>query len=119
MKHIKENLGAIILSIALIICILIGLSIIGLGLTQKVTEETVSTEIVEAVVTNTDYSSYYQKNSGTKTSYIVAVRGEDFSTVFTVSSSIYAKYTVGDTAKVEKIEKWNKVQDTYYEYNLK
>lgn len=119
MKHIKENLGAIILSIALIICIIIGLSIIGLRLAQKFTEETVSTEIVEAIVTNTDYSSYYQKNSGTKTSYIVAVRGEDFSTVFTVSSSIYAKYTIGDTVKIEKIEKWDKVQSTYYEYKLK
>jgi hypothetical protein len=119
MKHIKENLGAIILSIALIICIVIGLSIVGLGLTQRFTEETVSTEIVEAVVTNTDYSSYYQKNSGTKTSYIVAVRGEDFSTVFTVSGSVYAKYTIGDIAEIEKIEKWNKVQGTFYEYELK
>lgn len=119
MKKIRENIGAIICVVALIVVNCVGIGIVGLTLTEHITDETISTEMVEGIVTNTDYSTHYIKNSGTKTSYVVSVRGDDFAKVFSVNSSTYAKYAVGDTATIERIEKYNKIQGTYFEYELK
>lgn len=65
-------------SFSIFLCCKIALIVVGivsLALTMFC-EKTVSTEIVEGIVTNTDYSTHYIKNSGTETSYIVAVRGD-------------------------------------------
>ena len=119
MKKIKEYWLPTLLTILLIALIGIVIAMAIGALTAITTEEVVSTEILDAVVTNTDYSTYYIKNQGKKTEYIVSVRGDDFSNVFSISGAVYAKYAVGDVVKVNRIEKWNKIEGTHFDYELR
>lgn len=119
MEKIKEYLLPAVLVILLIAFVGFLITMAVGALITITTEEVKATETLEAVVTNTDYSTYYIKNQGKKTEYIISVRGDDFSTVFTVSGAVYAKYAVGDVVKVDRIEKWNKMEGTYFEYELR
>ncbi len=119
MKKIKEYWLPALLTILLIALIGIAITMVVGALTAITTEEVIATETLEAVVTNTDYSTYYIKNQGKKTEYIISVRGDDFSNVFSVSGAVYAKYAVGDVVKVDRIEKWNKVEGTHFDYELR
>lgn len=81
------------------------------------TTEVVETYIVGAEVSHSDYASYYQKNHGVVTRYVLGVRNDDFSTVFSVDASIWAKYAVGDIVEVEVREMESHV-NTWTEYKL-
>lgn len=84
--------------------------------TDKLTTYEVERYTVGAEVSHSDYASYYKKNSGTITEYVLAVRNDDFSTVFNVSAETYAKYTIGDVVEVEVREmasKYNNWNDYY------
>lgn len=81
------------------------------------TTEVVETYIVGAEVSHSDYASYYQKNHGTITRYVLGVRNDDFSTVFNVDASVWAKYAVGDIVEVEVREMESQVK-TWTEYKL-
>ena len=86
------------------------------NVTDKLTTYEVERYTVGAEVSHSDYTSYYQKNSGTITKYVLAVRNDDFSTVFNVSAETYAKYAVGDVVEVEVREmasKYNNWNDYY------
>lgn len=117
MKKFLENSVIVILS--LISVFLIGLSVwlVYFEIVRKVTTYEVESYTVGAEVTHSDYTSYYKKNSGTITKYVLAVRNDDFSTVFNVSAETYAKYAVGDVVEVEVREMANKY-NTWYEYDL-
>ena len=81
------------------------------------TTEVVETYIVGAEVSHSDYASYYKKNSGTITRYVLGVRNDDFSTVFNVDANTWAKYAVGDIVEVEVREMESHVK-TWTEYKL-
>lgn len=119
MKEIKDYLLPAILVILLIALVGFLITMAVGALITITTEEVKAIETLDAVVTNTDYSTYYIKNQGKKTEYIISVRGDDFSNVFSVSGAVYAKYAVGDAVKVDRTEKWNKIEGTYFEYELK
>lgn len=91
---------------------------ISTAVVESATYEVIEEKTVSATVTNTDYSVYYVKNSGTKTKYIIAIRGDDFSEVFTVDSKTYAKYTIGDSVTVKCITVNSKINGTRNEYEL-
>lgn len=67
------------------------------------TSEEVETYTVGAEISHMDYSAYHMKNSGTKTKYIIAVRNDEFATVFEVFASEYAEKSVGDIVEVEVV----------------
>lgn len=117
MKKFLENSVIVILS--LISVFLIGLSVwlVYFEIVRKVTTYEVESYTVGAEVTHSDYTSYYQKREGTITKYVLAVRNDNFSTVFNVSAETYAKYAVGDMVEVEVREMANKY-NTWYEYDL-
>ena len=119
MEKIKDYLLPAVLVILVIAFFGFLITMVVGGLITIATEEVVSTETLDAVVTNTDYSTYYVKNQGKKTEYIISVRGDDFSNVFSVSGAVYAKYAVGDVVKVDRIEKWNKMEGTHFDYELR
>lgn len=108
MKKFLENSVIVILS--LISVFLIGLSVwlVYFEIVRKVTTYEVESYTVGAEVTHSDYTSYYQKREGTITKYVLAVRNDNFSTVFNVSAETYAKYAVSDVVEVEVREMANK-----------
>lgn len=84
--------------------------------TDKLTTYEVERYIVGAEVSHCDYTSYHKNNHGTITEYVLAVRNDDFSTVFNVSAETYAKYAVGDVVEVEVREmasRYNNWNDYY------
>jgi hypothetical protein len=85
--------------------------------TDKLTTYEVERYTVGAEVSHSDYASYYKKNSGTITEYVLAVRNDDFSTVFNVSAETYAKYTVGDIVEVE-VREMASNYNNWFEYYL-
>jgi ABC-type glycerol-3-phosphate transport system permease component len=84
---------------------------------ESVTSKTeVTTE--ECVITKIDSNAYYKKNFGTKTEYIIAVKGWDkFAVTIKISESDYAELNVGDTVMVNKIHTVSSVSD-YWTYEL-
>lgn len=80
------------------------------------TSEEIETYTVGAEISHMDYSTYYVKNSGARTKYIIAVRNDEFATVFEVSGSEYAKKSVGDIVEVE-VEITADLFGEYTEYN--
>ena len=117
MKKFLEN--GVIIILSLVCVFLIGLLVLlaYFEIVKKVTTYEVESYTVGAEVSQSDYTSYYQKREGTITKYILAVRNDDFSTVFNVSAETYAKYAVGDVVEVEVREMANKY-NTWYEYDL-
>lgn len=80
------------------------------------TSEEIETYTVGAEISHMDYSTYYVKNSGARTKYIIAVRNDEFATVFEVSGSEYAKKSVGDIVEIE-VEITADLFGEYTEYN--
>lgn len=116
MKKLLDNLLMVVAILATIF--LLGLLVWGAyhGIVDKLTTYEVERYTVGAEVSHSDYTSYYKKNSGTITKYVLAVRNDDFSTVFNVSAETYAKYAVGDVVEVEVREmtsKYNNWNDYY------
>lgn len=116
MKKLLDNLLMVVAILATIF--LLGLLVWGAyhGIVDKLTTYEVERYTVGAEVSHSDYASYYKKNSGTITEYVLAVRNDDFSTVFNVSAETYAKYTIGDVVEVEVREmasKYNNWNDYY------
>lgn len=115
----KKFFDEMLMVVAVLVCIfLLGLMtwFAYLGITDKLTTYEVERYTVGAEVSHSDYTSYYKKNSGTITKYVIAVRNDDFSTVFNVSAETYAKYAVGDVVEVEVREiasKYNNWNDYY------
>jgi hypothetical protein len=87
------------------------------GIVDKLTTYEVERYTVGAEVSHSDYTSYYKKNSGTITKYVLAVRNNDFSTVFNVSAETYAKYAVGDVVEVE-VREMASNYNNWFEYYL-
>lgn len=116
MKKFLDNSLMVMATLATIF--LLGLLVCGAyhGIVDKLTTYEVERYTVGAEVSHSDYTSYYKKNSGTITKYVLAVRNDDFSTVFNVSAETYAKYAVGDVVEVEVREmasKYNNWNDYY------
>ena len=117
MKKFLEN--SVMVMLSLVCVFLLGLMVWFTyhNVVGKVTTYEVESYTVGAEVTHSDYTSYYKKNSGTITKYVLAVRNDDFSTVFSVSAETYAKYAVDDVVEVRVKEMANKY-NTWYEYDL-
>lgn len=117
MKKFLEN--SVMVMLNLVCVFLLGLLVWFAyhGIVGKVTTYEVERYTVGAEVSHSDYTSYYKKNSGTITKYVIAVRNDDFSTVFNVSAETYAKYAVGDVVEVEVREMANKYNN-WFEYYL-
>lgn len=108
----KIYLGEVIMAI-------FGFGVIGILLAiifSAATLEEIETYTVGAEISHMDYSAYHVKNSGTRTKYIIAVRNDEFATVFEVSGSEYAKKSVGDIVEVE-VEITADLFGEYTEYN--
>lgn len=118
MKKRRIDFGLIFIGTFFTLSLVIVILFIGSAVVESTSYEVIDEKIATAVVTNTDYSTYYVKNSGTKTKYIVAVRGDDFSEVFTVDSKTYAKYTVGDTVTIKCTISNTKIKGTRTDYEL-
>lgn len=117
MKKFLANSIMVMLSL---VCVFLTGLLVWLGyreVVEKITTYEVESYTVGAEVTHSDYTSYYQKREGTITKYVLAVRNDNFSTVFNVSAETYAKYAVGDVVEVEVREMANKY-NTWYEYDL-
>ena len=116
MKKFFDN---VLMVMAVLICVfLLGVMVWFTyhNVADKLTTYEVERYTVGAEVSHSDYTSYYQKNNGTITKYVIAVRNNDFSTVFNVSAETYAKYAVGDVVEVEVREmasKYNNWNDYY------
>lgn len=116
MKKFLDNSLMVMLSLVCIFLLGLLAWFAYLGITDKLTTYEVERYTVGAEVSHSDYTSYYKKNSGTITKYVIAVRNDDFSTVFNVSAETYAKYAVGDVVEVEVREmasKYNNWNDYY------
>lgn len=113
MKRFIYNSMVATLILSLVIMVLIAVGTV----VKEITKEEIESYTVGAEVSHTDYTQYYSKHHGTRTDYIIAVRNDDFATVFNVSAETYAKYAVGDVVEVEVREMANKY-DTWYEYDL-
>lgn len=116
----KKFLDELSMVIAVLVCVfLLGVMVWFTyhNVTDKLTTYEVERYTVGAEVTHSDYTSYYKKNSGTITNYVLGVRNDDFSTVFNVSAETYAKYAVGDVVEVEVREMASKY-NTWCDYYL-
>lgn len=116
MKKFLDNSLMVMLSLVCIFLLGLLAWFAYLEITDKLTTYEVERYTVGAEVSHSDYTSYYKKNSGTITKYVIAVRNDDFSTVFNVSAETYAKYAVGDVVEVEVREmasKYNNWNDYY------
>jgi hypothetical protein len=80
------------------------------------TLEEIETYIVGAEISHMDYSAYHVRNSGARTKYIIAVRNDEFATVFEVSDSEYAEKSVGDIVEIE-VRTTADLFGEYTEYN--
>lgn len=115
----KKFFDKMLMAVAVLACVfLLGLLVWGAyhGIVDKLTTYEMERYTVGAEVSHSDYTSYYKKNSGTITKYVIAVRNDDFSTVFNVSAETYAKYAVGDVVEVEvreMVSKYNNWNDYY------
>lgn len=96
MKAISIITMIIVLGFVLCMIALMGINIVDDMTTKEVETYTVGMEIIEK-----DYSTYYVKNSGTHTNYILNARGSGESFVEKVGEQTYAKYAVGDIVEVE------------------
>jgi NOL1/NOP2/fmu family ribosome biogenesis protein len=85
--------------------------------TDKLTTYEVERYTVGAEVSHSDYTSYHKNNHGTITECVIAVRNDDFSTVFNVSAETYAKYVVGDVVEVE-VREMASNYNNWFEYYL-
>ena len=117
MKKSLENGVIIILSLVCVFLIGLLVWLTYFERVKKVTTYEVESYTVCAEISQSDYTSYYKKREGTITKYVLAVRNDDFSTVFNVSAETYAKYAVGDVVEVKVREMANKY-NTWYEYDL-
>lgn len=96
-----------------------GFGVIGIILAiifSAATLEEIETYTVGAEISHMDYSAYHVKNSGARTKYIIAVRNDEFATVFEVSGSEYAEKSVGDIVEVE-VRATADLFGEYTEYN--
>ena len=96
MKVIPILITVIIVIFMLAICTIAVCAFI-----ETATEEEVETYIVGMEIIEKDYSTYYIKNSGARTEYILNARGSGESFVEKVGEQTYAKYAVGDIVEVE------------------
>lgn len=87
-----------IIMLGFVVC---GIALVGLGIVDDITTKEVETYTVGMEIIEKDYSTYYVKNSGTRTNYILNVRGSGESFVEKVGEQTYAKYAVGDIVEVE------------------
>ncbi len=116
----KKFLQDSVIVMLMLVCIFLLSCMLWLGyrmIVEKVTTVEVENYTVGAEVSQTDYTAYYKKNTGTVTKYVLGVRNDDFSAVFSVSAETYAKYAVGDVVEVMVRVMENKYNN-WYEYDL-
>lgn len=100
----KIYLGEIIMWIILILAVIALIGIITLTVIEWTTQEEVETYTIGMEIIEKDYSVYYVKNSGTRTKYILNLRGSGHAIVMNVDEQTYAKYAVGELLEVEVTE---------------
>ena len=100
----KIYFGEIIVWIFLVLAVIALIGIITISVVEWATEEEVETYTIGMEVIEKDYSVYYVKNSGTRTEYILNLRGSGHAIVMKVSEQTYAKYAVGELLEVEVTE---------------
>ena len=92
---------SIITMIIILVFIACLIGLLGLGVVDNITTKEVETYTVGMEIIEKDCSTYYVKNSGTRTSYILNARGSGESFIEKVGEQTYAKYAVGDIVEVE------------------
>ena len=100
----KISFGEIIVWAFLVLAVIALIGIITISVVEWTTEEEVKTYTIGMEVIEKDYSVYYVKNSGTRTEYILNLRGSGHAIVMNVGEQTYAKYAVGELLEVEVIE---------------
>ena len=100
----KIYFGEIIMWIILILAVIGLIGIITLTVIEWTTQEEVETYTIGMEIIEKDYSVYYVKNSGTRTKYILNLRGSGHAIVMNVGEQTYAKYAVGELLEVEVTE---------------
>lgn len=92
----KQALIQIIIMVVLLALVVCGVS----SCCAKAAWNVVSTEIVEVVIEKVDFAQTYNKNFGTKNTYIFAVKWDGGATVIEVSEELYVTHSPGDTVKI-------------------
>ena len=113
----KIYFGEIIMWIILILAVIALIGIITLTVIEWTTQEEVETYTIGMEIIEKDYSVYYVKNSGTRTKYILNLRGSGHAIVMEVNEPTYAKYAVGELLEVEVIE-LESALSTHVEYRI-
>ena len=83
--------------IVILLIILIGI----VGWCFLMAETEVESYIVGMEIIEKDFSSYYEKYEGEKTTYIINAKGSGEAFIQKVSPKIYANYEVGEIVEVE------------------
>ena len=100
----KISFGEIIIWAFLVLAVIALIGIITISVIEWTTQKEVETYTIGMEVIEKDYSVYYVKNSGTRTEYILNLRGSGHAIVMNVGEQTYAKYAVGELLEVEVIE---------------
>ena len=113
----KFSFGEIIVWTFLVLAVIALIGIITISVVEWTTQEEVETYTIGMEVIEKDYSVYYVKNSGTRTEYILNLRGSGHAIVMKVNEQTYAKYAVGELLEVEVIE-LESALGTHVEYKI-
>lgn len=113
----KICFGEIIMWAFLVLAVIALIGIITISVVEWTTQEEVETYTIGMEVIEKDYSVYYVKNSGTRTEYILNLRGSGHAIVMKVNEQTYAKYAVGELLEVEVIE-LESALGTHVEYRI-